>query len=62
MREHATAEKRIHELELRHHTLDKELRVLSRRAYLTPGEQRLAQELKKQKLSAKDELYQLKLR
>jgi hypothetical protein len=60
MQERATADNRIRELELRHHTLDRELRVLSRRAYLTPQEQRLARELKKQKLSAKDALYALR--
>jgi hypothetical protein len=60
MQERATAKDRIRELEMRHHTLDRELRVLSRRAYLTPYEQRLAQELKKQKLNAKDALHALR--
>jgi uncharacterized protein YdcH (DUF465 family) len=37
--------------------LDRQVRVLERRAFLTPKEQREVQNLKKQKLVAKDELY-----
>ncbi len=46
--------------EERHKTLAQEVRVLERRAYLTPEEQRQMAELKKQKLMAKDELYALR--
>jgi hypothetical protein len=50
----------LRKLELRHRVLDDELSTLSRRAYLTPDEQRLAQELKKQKLQAKDAIARLR--
>ena len=60
MRERAKPEDQIRQLEVKHFTLEQELRVLSRRAYLTPHEQRLERELKKQKLSAKDQLYRLR--
>lgn len=56
----ATATNLLHQLEEEHHTLDAELKTLTRRAYLTPGEQRQAVELKKKKLSAKDALYALR--
>lgn len=46
--------------EQRHKTLAEEVRMLERRAYLTPDEQRHITELKKQKLAAKDELFALK--
>jgi hypothetical protein len=60
MRASATAQDRIRDLELRHSTLDRELQVLTRRAHLTPDEEDLARRLKKEKLSAKDALSQLK--
>jgi uncharacterized protein YdcH (DUF465 family) len=44
-------------LEARHRQLHAEVHELERRAFLTPEEQRLIAELKKQKLLAKDELY-----
>jgi hypothetical protein len=47
---------RIRTLEQEHRLLDQRLRVLVRRAYLTPDEQREATELKRKKLSAKDEI------
>jgi hypothetical protein len=50
---------RRHSLESEHRSLDERLRVLSRRAYLTPDEQREASELKRKKLSAKDRLHAL---
>jgi uncharacterized protein YdcH (DUF465 family) len=56
----ATADNRIRALEDRHQSLDREIQILSRRAYLTPDEQKHAAELKKAKLSAKDELYALR--
>jgi len=51
---------RIRELELKHRDLDTAVARLSRRAYLTPGEQREFAELKKRKLIAKDELATLR--
>lgn len=56
----AMAEARLRELEAQHRTLDDELRYLTRRAYLTPSEQQTARDLKKRKLSTKDELHALK--
>ncbi len=50
---------RMRELELEHRALDEKLRLLTRRAYLTPDEQREASELKRKKLFAKDRLYAL---
>jgi hypothetical protein len=50
---------RIRTLEEEHRLLDQRLRALVRRAYLTPDEQREATELKRKKLSAKDELFVL---
>jgi len=47
---------RIRTLEEEHRLLDQRLRHLARRAYLTPDEQREATELKRKKLSAKDEI------
>lgn len=55
----STAEERIRALQVRHQALEDELKYLARRAYLTPTEQKVERELKKQKLSAKDELYAL---
>ena len=55
----ATAMDRMRALETEHRALDERLRVLSRRAYLTPDEQREASELKRKKLFAKDRLYAL---
>lgn len=51
-----SAEQSIEALKLRHHELKQELRVLERRAYLTPDEQRQAADLKKQKLRTKDRI------
>jgi uncharacterized protein YdcH (DUF465 family) len=53
----ATADDRLTELEARHRQLHDEVYQLERRAFLTPEEQRLIAELKKQKLLAKDQLY-----
>jgi hypothetical protein len=55
----ATAIDLLHSLQTEHRALDERLRVLSRRAYLTPSEQREAQELKRKKLSAKDRMFAL---
>jgi uncharacterized protein YdcH (DUF465 family) len=46
-------------LESEHRALEQRLTVLSRRAHLTPDEQREASELKRKKLSAKDRLQAL---
>jgi uncharacterized protein YdcH (DUF465 family) len=54
-----TAVDRMRELEAEHRTLDERVRTLSRRAYLTPDEQRETAELKRLKLSAKDRLHAL---
>ncbi len=54
-----TAVDRMRELETEHRALDQRLRALSRRAFLTPDEQREAAELKRKKLSAKDQMYAL---
>jgi hypothetical protein len=51
---------RAQALEAEHRTLDQRLRILSRRAYLTPDEQREAAELKRKKLAAKDRLQALR--
>ena len=53
----ANADDRLTELEARHRQLHDEVHELERRAFLTPEEQRLMVDLKKQKLMAKDELY-----
>jgi uncharacterized protein YdcH (DUF465 family) len=53
----AMADDRLTELETRHRQLHDEVHKLERRAFLTPDEQRLMVDLKKQKLLAKDELY-----
>jgi len=50
----------IHELEEEHRLLAERLRILTRRAYLTPTEQQEAQLLKRKKLSAKDRLFALR--
>jgi len=50
---------RIRTLEEEHRLLDQRLRVLTRRAYLTPDEQREATEIKRRKLSAKDRIVDL---
>jgi hypothetical protein len=52
----ATAEGRMRELQDEHQALEARLRILTRRAYLTPDEQRECTEIKRQKLSAKDRL------
>jgi hypothetical protein len=54
-----SATDRMHALETEHRTLDERLKVLLRRAFLTPDEQREASELKRKKLVAKDELFAL---
>lgn len=54
------AHDRMREVESKHHELAEQVRLLERRAYLTPDEQRVVSELKKQKLAAKDELYALR--
>lgn len=51
-----TAIDRIQTLAEEHRLLDEKLRTLTRRAYLTPDEQREASELKRKKLSAKDQM------
>jgi len=53
----AMADDRLTQLEARHRQLHAEVHELERRAFLTPAEQRLMSDLKKQKLMAKDELY-----
>jgi len=57
----ANAVDRIQTLEEEHRLLDQRLRTLTRRAYLTPDEQREASELKRKKLSAKDRIVELRL-
>jgi hypothetical protein len=47
---------RRHALESEHRALDDRLRILLRRAFMTPDEQREAAELKRKKLAAKDQL------
>lgn len=54
-----SATDRKRELESEHRALDERLRVLLRRAFLTPDEQREAAELKRKKLAAKDQLFAL---
>jgi uncharacterized protein YdcH (DUF465 family) len=51
---------RIRTLEQQHASLKEQVRLLERRAYLTPIEQRQVTNLKKQKLAAKDQLQALK--
>ena len=50
----------VSELERRHRELDVEVSRLERRAYLTPAEQRLMTDMKKEKLWAKDQLASLR--
>ena len=50
---------RMTALTTEHRMLKERLRILSRRAYLTPDEQREQAELKRKKLFAKDQLYAL---
>jgi uncharacterized protein YdcH (DUF465 family) len=47
-------------LEHQHATLKEQVRLLERRAYLTPPEQREIADLKKQKLQAKDQITAMK--
>lgn len=54
------AQNRLLELERQHATLKEQVRLLERRAYLTPPEQRTMADLKKQKLAAKDQIQALK--
>jgi uncharacterized protein YdcH (DUF465 family) len=49
----------VREIEEEHRLLAERLRILTRRAYLTPSEQQEAQQLKRKKLSAKDRLFEL---
>ncbi len=56
----AMADNRLSAAELKHRALAQEVAVLERRAYLTPDEQRVVTELKKQKLAAKDEIFALR--
>lgn len=58
----AMAQDPLSAAETRHRTLAQKVDVLERRAYLTPDEQRVVTELKKQKLAAKDEIYSLRRR
>jgi hypothetical protein len=51
---------RLNDLERQHQGLDAELESLMRRAYLTPGEQQAARDLKKRKLNAKDRIAALR--
>jgi len=55
-----TAMDRLSSLEQEHHELKNMVRVLERRAFLTPTEQHHITELKKQKLAAKDQIAALK--
>ena len=57
--QHRNTAEQIRDLEAEHRDLEGRLRVLTRRAYLTPTEQREASLLKKRKLSAKDALHAL---
>jgi hypothetical protein len=50
----------VNELERRHRELDSEVARLERRAYLTPTEQRLMTDMKKEKLWAKDQIASLR--
>jgi uncharacterized protein YdcH (DUF465 family) len=50
----------VYELERRHRELDVQVSRLERRAYLTPTEQRLMTDMKKEKLWAKDQLASLR--
>lgn len=54
-----TAFDQLRELEEQHRSLEERLRVLTRRAYLTPAEQREASVIKRQKLVAKDRMVAL---
>jgi uncharacterized protein YdcH (DUF465 family) len=50
----------VSELERRHRELDSEVSRLERRAYLTPAEQRMMTDMKKEKLWAKDQIASLR--
>ena len=50
----------IKALEQRHQTLAQQVARLEKRAFLTPAEQQEVSNLKKQKLAAKDELFQVR--
>jgi uncharacterized protein YdcH (DUF465 family) len=56
----AIAGQRLAELERHHRELDYQVSRLERRAYLTPTEQHVVSNLKKEKLRAKDEIALLK--
>lgn len=51
-----SAEGRMRALQDEHQALEARLRILTRRAYLTPDEQRECTEIKRAKLLAKDQL------
>jgi len=55
-----TGASNVSELERRHRELDAEVSRLERRAYLTPDEQRLMTDMKKEKLWAKDQIASLR--
>ncbi|MBI3207186.1 MAG: YdcH family protein [Myxococcales bacterium] len=55
-----TSRNSLSSLEQQHHELKGMVRVLERRAFLTPTEQHHMTELKKQKLAAKDQIALLK--
>lgn len=50
----------VQQLEAEHRDLEAQVKSLTRRAYLTPGEQQQVAELKKKKLDTKDRLYALR--
>lgn len=52
----AAASNQLEVLQAKHQLLEAELHGLSRRAYLTPGEQQRTRVLKKEKLKAKDRI------
>jgi hypothetical protein len=53
-------QERLSLVEARHRELDERLKELGRRPYLTPREQVEIAEIKKHKLRAKDEMFDLK--
>ena len=50
----------IKTLEQQHRTLSRKVAQLERRAFLTPSEQMEVSNLKKQKLAAKDQLFEIR--
>lgn len=59
MKRASSAATEIQALSEEHKNLDDRLRVLTRRAYLTPGEQQEAALIKRKKLLAKDRMTRL---